>query len=87
MSPVASRALALFFSLALVRSAPLPFDGVLRLQPDGSTVAYLPPPAAANHASTIEQLPSGGLLLAWFSGAGGEDGGFVVGGQVGVGGV
>ena len=26
------------------------------------------PPAAANHASFLEQLPSGELLMAWFSG-------------------
>lgn len=49
-------------------SAPLPFDGKVRAQADGSSIAYLPPPAAANHAASIEQLPDGSLLLAWFSG-------------------
>ena len=49
--------------------APLPFDGLVRAQPDGSRVAYMAPPAAANHAASIEQLPGGALILAWFSGA------------------
>lgn len=53
---------------ALAASKPLPFDGLVRPQPDGSFVAYMAPPNLANHASTIEALPDGTLLLAWFSG-------------------
>jgi predicted neuraminidase len=53
---------------ALVRALPLPFDGLVRAQPDGSAVAYMSPPNLANHASSLEQLPDGTLLLAWFSG-------------------
>ena len=52
----------------LAQAAPLPFDGVIRLQRDGSSIAYMVPPNLANHASTLEQLPNGDLLLAWFSG-------------------
>jgi len=55
-----------FASIAF--AAPLPFDGVIRPQPDGSQIAYMSPPNLANHASSIEQLPNGDLLLAWFSG-------------------
>jgi len=47
---------------------PLPFDGRVRPQADGSLAAYMDPPNAANHASSIEALPDGTLLLAWFSG-------------------
>jgi predicted neuraminidase len=45
------------------------YDGVLRSQPDGTTVAYMIPPYKSNHASTIEVLPDGTLAAAWFSGA------------------
>lgn len=49
-------------------AAPLPFDGRVRPAADGSSVAYMAPPNLANHAASIEQLPGGDLLLAWFSG-------------------
>ena len=49
-------------------AAPLPFDGLVRPQADGSAVAYMAPPNLANHAATLEQLQDGTLLLAWFSG-------------------
>ena len=45
-----------------------PFDGKVRKDPDGSSVAYMKPPYVSNHASTIEVLPSGTLVAAWFSG-------------------
>lgn len=35
---------------------------------DGSYEAYMIPPNKANHASFIEQLPTGDLIIAWFSG-------------------
>ena len=44
------------------------YDGVVRPEPDGSQSAYMIPPYASNHASTIEQLPDGTLAAAWFSG-------------------
>ncbi len=44
------------------------FDGVLRDAADGSTEAYMIPPYASNHASTLEVLPDGTLAAAWFSG-------------------
>ena len=50
-------------------AAPLPFDGLVRDRGDGSAVAFMRPPFAANHAATIEQLEDGALLLSWFSGA------------------
>ena len=58
--------LALFLSGCV--AAPLPFDGLVRAQADGSSIAYMAPPNLANHAATLEQLPDGALLLAWFSG-------------------
>ena len=63
-------AAALFVGLLIISVSckPLPFDGVVRPQSDGSFVAYMDPPNIANHASTIEMLPDGTLLLAWFSG-------------------
>lgn len=50
-------------------ASPPILDGVLRDQADGTTVAYMIPPYASNHASTIEVLPDGTLTAAWFSGA------------------
>jgi predicted neuraminidase len=57
-----------FFLITFVSCQPLPFDGKIRPDSDGSFVAYMDPPNIANHASTIEMLPDGTLLLAWFSG-------------------
>eukprot|EP00039_Didymoeca_costata_P000947 m.48256 g.48256 ORF g.48256 m.48256 type:complete len:373 (-) comp10560_c1_seq2:94-1212(-) len=45
-----------------------PFDGVVRPDSDGSMVAYMIPPYLSNHASTLEKLPDGTLVAAWFSG-------------------
>jgi predicted neuraminidase len=61
-------AILLAVCLPLAAASPLPYDGLVRPQKDGSFVAYMAPPNIANHASTIEQLPNGDLLLAWFSG-------------------
>ena len=44
------------------------YDGVVRDAGDGSQVAYMQPPYKSNHASTLEKLPGGGLIAAWFSG-------------------
>lgn len=60
--------LALFVCFTSSIAAPLSYDGLVRPQKDGSLVAYMDPPNIANHASSIEQLPDGTLLLAWFSG-------------------
>ena len=51
-------------------ATPIAFNGTVYADPngDGTFLAYLPPPAISNHAATIEQLPDGSLLLAWFSG-------------------
>lgn len=43
--------------------------GKVRPVGDGSYEAYLIPPNKANHASFIEQLPTGDLMIAWFSGS------------------
>jgi predicted neuraminidase len=40
----------------------------VRVQPDGTLAAFMIPPYKSNHASTLEQLPDGGLVAAWFSG-------------------
>eukprot|EP00729_Bicosta_minor_P012902 gene12902-3640_t len=52
---------------SLTSSAPL-FDGVVRPDPDGSSVA-LHKGIALYSAITLEQLPDGTLAAAWFSGA------------------
>lgn len=70
-APVAAAPAALVAAASLVAAvsaAPLPFDGLVRPQAGGLAVAYMDPPNLANHASTIEILPDGTLLLAWFSG-------------------
>jgi len=41
---------------------------VVRPVGDGRYEAYMIPPAASNHASFVELLPTGELLMAWFSG-------------------
>lgn len=48
---------------------PSEYDGVVRANADGSVEAYMIPPYKSNHASTIEVLPDGTLVAAWFSGA------------------
>eukprot|EP01084_Bolivina_argentea_P187850 323499_1 len=53
----------------LATSAPLPFDGKVRYNKDGSYIAYMDPPFQSNHASFLEQFPDGGLGMAWFSGS------------------
>lgn len=42
--------------------------GKVRPVGDGSYEAYMIPPNKANHASFIEQLSMGNLMIAWFSG-------------------
>lgn len=49
-------------------SSPLPLNGTVLPVGDGSYEAYLVPPFPQNHAATIEQLPNGDLVIAWFSG-------------------
>lgn len=44
------------------------YDGVVRPAGDGRYEAYMIPPYKSNHASFLELLPSGELLMAWFSG-------------------
>ena len=44
------------------------YAGKVRAVGDGSYEAYMIPPSKANHASFIEQLPTGDLMIAWFSG-------------------
>eukprot|EP01083_Nonionella_stella_P283495 965014_1 len=65
--------LLLSINLYKVYSAPLPYDGLIRSQPDGSSIAYLNPLGQpANHASFLEQFPKTApyhLGLVWFSGA------------------
>lgn len=57
-------------AVATALAQPLVFNGTVLPDPngDGTWMAYLPPPAVTNHASSIEQLPDGTLLLAWFTG-------------------
>ena len=50
-------------------SAPM-YDGKIRQAEDGTWFAFMKPPYASNHASTIEVFPDGSLGLAWFSGKG-----------------
>lgn len=44
------------------------YDGVVRPTGDGRYEAYMIPPYRSNHASFLEVLPTGDLLMAWFSG-------------------
>lgn len=53
---------------AITANADPKFDGVLRNVSDGTMEAYMIPPFASNHASFIEPLPNGDLVMAWFSG-------------------
>ena len=43
-------------------------EGVVRPTGDGRKEAYMIPPYKSNHASFLELLPSGELVMAWFSG-------------------
>jgi predicted neuraminidase len=44
------------------------YTGKVRPTGDGRYEAYMIPPFQSNHASFLELLPTGDLLLAWFSG-------------------
>ena len=68
-APLMRKSVALL-AFAATLAQPLIFDGTVVADPngDGTSLAYLPPPAVTNHASSIEQLPDGTLLLAWFTG-------------------
>ena len=44
------------------------FAGKIRETSDGRFKAYMIPPFKTNHASFLELLPNGDMLLAWFSG-------------------
>lgn len=57
-----------FLIFAITANADPKFDGVLRNASDGTMEAYMIPPYASNHASFIEPLPNGDLVMAWFSG-------------------
>lgn len=57
-----------FLIFAITANADPKFDGVLRNASDGTMEAYMIPPFASNHASFIEPLPNGDLVMAWFSG-------------------
>ena len=60
--------LLLLLLCSVVRPEPQ-YDGMVRPQADGSAAAYMKPPYKSNHAATIEVLPDGSLVGAWFSGA------------------
>ena len=64
----------LLYLLSLVCALPIAFghpafDGVIRPEGDGSFSAYMIPPYASNHASTIEVLPDGRLATSFLIGA------------------
>ena len=54
--------------LAFTATEPAEYDGIVRPTSDGRYEAYMIPPYKSNHASFLELLPSGELLMAWFSG-------------------
>ena len=58
----------LAFFLVAQTSESKEFDGVVRPTGDGRYEAYMIPPYTSNHASFLEELPTGDLLMAWFSG-------------------
>lgn len=45
------------------------FDGIVRNSTDGTLEAYMIPPFQSNHASFLERLPNGDMVMAWFSGS------------------
>mmetsp|Transcript_24149 Transcript_24149/g.47488 ORF Transcript_24149/g.47488 Transcript_24149/m.47488 type:complete len:367 (+) Transcript_24149:68-1168(+) len=53
--------------LSIATASPV-YDGQLRDEGDGLTVAYMVPGGADNHAVSLEQLPDGTLVAAWFAG-------------------
>lgn len=60
---------SLFLSaVAIAAAAPIPFDGVIRANADGTLYSFFSPPYSSNHASFLE-VSSAGLVCAWFSGA------------------
>lgn len=44
------------------------YDGGIRDQGDGLHTAYMVPAGHDNHAASLEQLPDGSLVAAWFAG-------------------
>ena len=55
--------------LLLIRSGSLSvYTGKVRYTSDGRYKAYMVPPYDTNHASFLEVLPTGDIMLAWFSG-------------------
>eukprot|EP01013_Petalomonas_cantuscygni_P016383 TRINITY_DN3337_c0_g1_i1.p1 TRINITY_DN3337_c0_g1~~TRINITY_DN3337_c0_g1_i1.p1 ORF type:complete len:402 (+),score=63.27 TRINITY_DN3337_c0_g1_i1:74-1279(+) len=55
-----------------VLGEPIPLDGRIRRSSKGFSYAYVVPPEGSNHASTIQTLPDGSVLLAWFTGGEGH---------------
>ena len=58
----------LLLHLMYYGNPPFWFLGKVRPTGDGRYEAYMIPPFKSNHASFIELLPNGDLVLAWFSG-------------------
>jgi predicted neuraminidase len=60
----------LAFSLAssMVATAQVVYDGKIRDEGNGLMSAYMIPVSNDNHAATLEQLPDGSLVAAWFGG-------------------
>eukprot|EP01101_Sappina_pedata_P003546 TRINITY_DN1425_c0_g1_i2.p1 TRINITY_DN1425_c0_g1~~TRINITY_DN1425_c0_g1_i2.p1 ORF type:complete len:417 (+),score=49.32 TRINITY_DN1425_c0_g1_i2:49-1299(+) len=59
----------LYFFLHLAESLNPLWDGLLREAEDGPIEAIMHPPFRANHSSFLNSLPTGDLLMAWFSGS------------------
>ena len=60
--------LLLLIKLASTWADPPVYDGQIRDEGDGLSAAYMVPYSVDNHAVTIEALPDGSLVAAWFGG-------------------
>ena len=47
-------------------ATPVVYDGKIRDEGGGLSAAYMNPYSSDNHAATLEQLPDGSLVAAWF---------------------
>jgi predicted neuraminidase len=60
--------LLLFVELTRL-TAIIPYDGIIHRSSDGSSYAFLASPRTGNHAASIVEITSGGILaVAWFTG-------------------
>lgn len=78
-SLVRLRVMLSVFSLSSATiAAEVVYDGVIRGEGNGLSSAYMIPVSNDNHAATLEQLPDGSLVAAWFGGESEEASGVAI---------